>query len=232
MKKKHKIIFGAAILVVLLVGTVLWGVLGNQMYQIAKTHLSEIRYNLYAGQTSLGEVTFMSGQRESEYIINGENTPLTDFGLLTFVPAGSSDVQQARYHMVADEQVFEGNFEKNPFDQSWVADVETILENVENFTVQLTLDTEQVEATLSSVTAAWTVNHEKAIEIGCSALNLELKAWMKNGTFPAEGYVKIIHDATLNNTDYYWYVNFVNQNGEHVAVIIDPVSKEILAKKS
>ena len=53
---------------------------------------------------------------------------------------------------------------------------------------------------------------------------------MDGNNLRAESYLKIIFDQKSNTTPYYWYFGIVGENGENIAVIIDPANGNIITQ--
>lgn len=215
-----------------LMAVLLFGCNGTKYYNISKNHLSEIRYNLFVAENEHVKVSFMSGQREKEYVIDGTSSTLTNFGVVTFTVLDSKqNTEGATYQVTVGTQVFSGALEENPFDHTLVADIQTIVENTATVTAKITIGEWQQQLTLSSVSQNWVVDHNEALKIACKQLQKSMESMMVEGQFCAEGYIKIVHDDDVNKNQYYWYVNFVTKENKNAAVIIDPMSKGIMAQK-
>jgi hypothetical protein len=230
--KKFK--FGFVFVVLCMSVVLLSGCFSNKLYNLSVNKLAEVRYNLYYGGNTDIEVTLMSGKREKDYIINGYCTEPVEFGVLTFKVL-DDDLElsgEQFYVLVVGTTRYDGNLEKNPFDGTYVADLKKIIESDLKMTAKIMIGTFVHEVELKNATKDWVVNHDEALKIACKELKPELETFIENGEFAGEVYVKIITEKEFTSDTYYWYVNFVNRTGKTLAIIIDPMTKEILAKKS
>jgi len=227
--------FKPSMLLIFLSGTILIlsGCFGNNYYNLTLTKLAEVRYNLYYGANDNIEVTLMSGEREKDYIINGYCTPPVEFGVLTFKILDESLelAETPMYVLIVGTTRYNGELEKNPFDGTYVADLKKIIKGDINIYAKILIGTFVEEVGLASATKNWKIDHNEALKIACKELKGQLTDFVENGEFLGEAYVKIINDKEFNKNAYYWYVNFVSREGKNIAVIIDPISKSILAKK-
>lgn len=201
-------------------------------YTKAKNNIAEIRNNIYAGENESIKATFMTGEREKEYVINGKATQLIEFGVITFYLTGNNVTfaKTGNYKMIIEGKTFEGELQLNPFDNTYVADLGKNFETKEDIVVQINIGSFENEIKLSLQNGEWLLNSIDALELACKVLKTQLKDY-NNETWTAEVYIKIIHDEEVSSDKYFWYVSFVGQNGINHSVIIEPNTKEILAKK-
>jgi len=204
----------------------------DKTYNLTKNNLAEIRYNIFTGSSENISVTFMSGQREKDYVINGYNSDLIDFGVVTITLNNPElDSSNATFALTINTLRYEDALEKNPFDGTLVADIGVVVDNeVNTITIKVIIDKLVEEITLTNLTSDWKVNSLDALRIACKSLSEELKPLISN-EFLGEVYIKIIEDTIANNGNYFWYVNFISRNGIQHSVIIDPITSDILASK-
>ena len=204
----------------------------NKTYKSALSTISEIRYNIFAGCSDHFDVTFMSGRREKDYVINGYNTELIDFGIVTIsVKDPDAQINNPRFSLTINTLRYDDILEKNPFDGTYVADIKNIIDDdLNSITLKLFMGDIVEELTLQNLSINWKVDSKKALKIACKELSKELAPLITN-MFLGETYIKIIKDTIINNDSYYWYVNFASRNGIYHSIIIDPMTSEILAKK-
>lgn len=200
----------------------------NSTYKEVSKNLSEVRYNIYVGETDTLKATFMCGKREKDYVINGYSSALIDFGIITVTLKKDLPHENAKVVLTVDTNRYEELLEENPFDGTLVCDLK-LLTTSNDLTVKVFLNGKTEELKLQSVSSDWKITHVEALKLACKTLNNELKTHISDG-YKGEVYVKIIEDTKVNKGNYYWYVSFANRDGIKHTVIIDPVSGEILAK--
>lgn len=201
-------------------------------YKSLKSNLSEIRQNIFVGSSENFDITFMSGKREKDYVVNGYNTELIDFGIITITTNFEVDASiSPSFALTVETLRYEDILEKNPFDGTYVADIKVLVDdNISSITVKIFMGEIVEEITLNNLSCSWEVSPYSALKIAYKNLSDELAPLMRK-EFLGEVYIKIIKDTILNNNNYYWYVNFVSRNGIYHSIIIDPMTSEILAKK-
>lgn len=203
----------------------------NKYYKITRSSIAEIRYNIFAGSSDNFDITFMSGQREKDYVINGYNTDLIDFGIVTITVKNHDLDLNENFALTIDTLRYENTLEKNPFDGTYVSDIGiTVSNNVNSISIKVFHGESSEEIKLNNLSQDWEIDCYDALKLSCNALSQELKPLTTNG-FLGEVYIKIIKDTIVNDGSYYWYVNFVSRDGVNHNIIINPLTSEILAKK-
>jgi hypothetical protein len=111
----------------------------NQYLNITKNSLAEIRYNIFTGNSDNFDITFMSGKREKNYVINGYNTELIDFGIITITTNFEVDASiSPSFALTVETLRYEDILEKNPFDGTYVADIKVLVaDNISSITVKI-----------------------------------------------------------------------------------------------
>lgn len=204
----------------------------SKIYNLTKKNLAEIRYNIFTGDSDNFHITFMSGQREKDYVINGYNSELINFGVVTISLKNETlDTTNSNFALTINTLRYEDILEKNPFDGTLVADIGTIVDNeIKSITIKVFIDKIIEEITLTNISYNWNVDYNDALKIACKSLSEELTPLLTN-EFLGEAYIKIIEDTIENKDNYLWYVNFVSRNGIQHSIIIDPITSKVLAKK-
>lgn len=206
----------------------------NKMYNLVKNNVSEMRINYYVGKSSNLYVSFITGFREQNYIIDGKNTTAVEFGVVSFKLLNDALItsEELTFELIVDGKKYDGSLQKNPYDNTFVADIQSQVKGVKNIIAKIVDKQNVYDVSLQSVIKDWKVDHELALKIACKELKNELETYVINGIFRGEVYVRIINNANMTNDKYFWYVNFVAEDGKTTAVIIDPITKEVLAKRN
>lgn len=205
----------------------------SNLYKSVKNNVSEVRQNIYTGESQSLVGSFMSGKREEDYVINGVSTTSIEFGVIA-VSLQNINVGYAKtgqYTLISGKDTYSGELQLNPFDNSYVADIGTIIDSDDEIILKVSIGSFSDEVTLSKINTSWSINHNDALKLACKTLKSDLKGWNTKTGFDGEAYVKIIHDSKISSTDYFWYISFVNTTGTMHSVIIHPITGEILAKK-
>lgn len=204
----------------------------NKYYNLTKSNIAEIRHNIFVGNSDNFDITFMSGKREKDYVVNGYNTTLIDFGIITIsLKSPNIEVQNPSFVLTIDTLRYEEVLEKNPFDGTFVADIGLIVDNnLPSMSVKVFMGEIVEEIVLSNISKDWQITSYDALKLACKTLKDYLEPLCQN-EFLGEVYIKIIKDTIVDDGSYYWYVNFASRNGIYHSTIINPLTSEILAKK-
>lgn len=202
----------------------------SRIYDMTHSNIAECRQVMYVGKTNNLSVNLISGTREQNYVVNGYCTDSIAFGVLTFKLLTDINIDTANYVLTIGTTRYDGILERNPYDNTYMCDVKTLINTNDVITAKIIAGEFVESVELNNITADWNVNSDNALKLAVSELTKELKTFIENDEFKAECYIKIVNDDEVNEM-YYWYVSFVGRNGKTYAVIIDPISNEILAKK-
>lgn len=203
----------------------------NKYESYLKNNTAEIRNYLFVGNDDDFDVSFISGKREKNYIVNGYATELVDFGVLTFFPKNDLDVDYtiANFVLLVGTNKFEGVLQKNPFDGSLVADIKTNISPTANVTAKIEMGEFSREIKLNCVNADWKIQSEDVYSILSKKFKSEIDKCVVGKSFAGEVYIKILNDADENVSDFYWYVCILTRTGGRLSLIISPDTGETLA---
>lgn len=203
----------------------------NKYENILKSNTAEVQEFLLEGKSNNIKSSLVCGMREKEYKINGYATDLIEFGILTFeLPnIDDYDVSLAQYVLTVDTLRYDGELEKNPFNNTLVADIKKIINLSDNITAKLIIGDFVSEIKLNNVADEWKVNSDDVYQIVSNKFKPDIETLNSNNIFGGEVYVKIINDADMYKGDYYWYVSIIGRKGGTLSLIICPDSKDILA---
>ena len=202
---------------------------------IVMNNLAEVRYNVFEGESENFSITFMSGMREDPYCADGLANPLIEFGVITLVSKNEGavyDAAQKKYTITIDFNSYNGDFDINPFDRSLVADIQKVVSDTSNISIQVLVADITEIVTLTNGLSNATINYDKALTLALNELKTEIKPLIKNKQLHAEVYIKIITDLNRTFNKFYWYVALLDDSGKTIAVIIDPISGELVAKRA
>ena len=105
--------------------------------EVIESSLSEYRKNLFAGKTNNFIATFSSGEREDSYIMDGNKTKLVNFGVLTISFIISPDSTSPQFELKVNTNTYTGELERNPYDNTYVFDIETQVDDSNTLTLYL-----------------------------------------------------------------------------------------------
>lgn len=191
-------------------------------------NMADIRYNLFVGQAENISANLMCGMRENPYQADGIAKKTVQFGVIT-VTLKNRPTESVHYSLVAGKQSFAGVLEENPYNHTFMVDIEKIIDGEEG--VYLTVEGVASNMQLMPISKDWAVQYDKALELGISALEEDIKSMYHKRKFKAECFLKIILDQNAINNPYYWCFGVTGEDGKKAVVIFDVESGEIITKQ-
>ncbi|MBQ9793251.1 MAG: hypothetical protein IJW32_05920 [Clostridia bacterium] len=197
----------------------------NNPQEVSTNVLSEYRKNLFVSKTNFCVATFTSGQREENYIMDGSNTKLVDFGVLTVKFDNYTSQSLPKFELKINNDLYTGEFEHNPYDNTFVFDIQKQVSD--NDTLNLYLVDFDQSTLLQCCSKNWKINYKQAHTIFTEKYKTEITSHTTDNVLKGEVYIKIVSDdKDLKN--FYWYVLLVCQNGDMYSSLIDVNSGEIV----
>ena len=201
---------------------------------LAQKNISEVRYNLFRGSNETLSATLMTGEREEDYILNGKAENLVDFGIITVIfKQPTTDLMGSpTYKLTVDDEYYEGELEKSPFDASYVSDVQHRVDDASQVYLLVEWDTLYETIKLDAISPDWQLNWEKALEVAMENIaDTNFEELVDGGKLKAEVHIKIISDPQGVTNQHYWYISIYGQNGSVIEMVIDPNTSEVVSKR-
>lgn len=190
--------------------------------------LSEIRSNvLVSPEDSPYKITAISGRREDPFMIDGISGKKQDFTVITLKPESDGPIIDYKYRISLNDTEYEGVMIKHPFDITYSADIPVKTDQV-SLKLFITVNNNESEVDLKTIRQHDFISPEKALEIAEKKLKKSIKQFKSQGA-DYEVYLRLINNPISEAGGYYWYAAFVGSNDQTYAVLIDPVSTEIVA---
>lgn len=198
---------------------------GNSLEGAISSNISEYRQNFFYGSNSNYTASFTDGKREQDFVTNGTSTPLVGFGVLV-VRAKDTTSDNLDFELKINEEQITGTLSKNPFDNSYVIDVEREVSAGDKVLLKInSFDQEYTQ--LDNLSSEWAVNHNKALNIFVEHNKENLSKYYVDNVFSGEVYIKIVADK-LDEGNIYWYVLCVLTDGNVMGSLISVKTGEIL----
>jgi len=216
---------------ILIASLVIFSSCTNKYENLLKSNTAEVREFLMEGNGKDIKVSLICGKREKDYKINGYASELIEFGVLTFELENIDEYDEnlANFVLLVGTTRYDGSLEKNPFDDTLVADIKKIINHNENVVAKIIIGDYSQEIKLKCVNNDFKVTSDDVYKIVASTYKKQLELINSNNVFNGEIYIKILNDADMYKGDYYWYVTLVTRKGGKVSLIISPYTAEILA---
>lgn len=191
-------------------------------------NISEIQTALFSAEDKNIFATLALGKRENPYVVDGNSEELVDFAVLTVYPQQlRPQSQNASFVLTTNQAQYDGKFEVNPFDNSFVVDLQTIETDFSKIMLSLTIDGIEYSYELQNQLQGSSANSEEVKNIASKQFESIKDKLIKNGKLQAEVYIRVIKKFGHMPL---WYVSVVTSQSDLFALIIDPASKEVIAK--
>ncbi len=204
---------------------------GTTQSELILQNIAEVRYNIFSGENNIYVATFMSGKRESPYVVNGICEKQVEFGMLTVKYKSKDMPNVAQYELSIGENVYKGNLEYNNYESSLMVDIQKVVADDAQIKLKVITNIDEQTCELSPKTKDMEITWRTALDIALESMGDDVKSYISKNKINGEVYVKIITDLNSNFDDYYWYVSIVRTDGKTSGVIIDPQSGEVIAKR-
>ena len=191
-----------------------------------KDSISEESNFLYFGDCDLFYVTLTSGMREEPYLHDGKSMPKQNFAVICVTFYENVTGELLPFDIVINDNHLEGSLEKNPFSANYMTDLEIVLDN----TATIKFSSQQQELSLICKSDDFQTTSKDAIQLALEHLNDDLLSMFKNTKFNAECYLKIINNPHQNKNVFFWYFTIKSPTTTVATIIIDTMSKTVLAK--
>lgn len=201
---------------------------------IINENLAEIREYYYEGECDEFDVSLVCGYREKDYVLNGYVTEQIEFGVLTFVMDDVSkyNIDNMKYVLIIGTNRYDGVLEKNPFDNSLVADIKKRVNVDKGVSAKIMLGEFVKEVKLKRIDSEWKISSTDLKDIIYKNYKNEIKSLIENDSFQGEIYIRAINDKDEYADDYYWYVSIISRKGGKLNALISIDNGEILLQKN
>ena len=200
---------------------------GLNIDSAVNNNLSEIRKNVFEGQTDTLKVSCMSGERENPYTYDGVSEEKCEFGIITVNFKEFVGAINVPFVATIDDKKFEGTLEKSPFNENYMVDIESVADDEAKILISIN-DEPAIE--LQNISSTWEIDWQKALTLGKTYLSEELNAILSNGKFEAECYLKPVTDEGFISGQYFWSFFIVDKNFVRYTVVLDVNSGDMLVK--
>ena len=144
-------------------------------------HLIEVRNNLFAGQDETYYATVCTGQREQDYALDGVVNELVPFGIVTLARLDNEMLNNDTYSftLTLNGETINGTLEKSPYDNTYSADVEQTIPNDAEISLEVAIDGDNFNQTLTNMSDTFAISKDNAISIACEELKDSIKKLSK-----------------------------------------------------
>ena len=228
-KKRRKIIL--VVLLVLLVGIVAFMNLKPDLKMLVEDNLSELRSELFVGESECYRCYIASGYREEPYNCDGVKNELVPFAVIS-LRGKSGNIPSASYTLTVDDKEYVGQFEYDPYGSGLVVDAEVFVTSENAVKLCVTVNGKTEEVKLVSKSKDFKVKGDDVVNIICENKKEKLDELTSLRKLQAEIFIKIATDNDFTFDKSYYYVCICDRNGNTYDFLVDVDSGNIVATKS
>ena len=222
MRMKRKIVILVVATILICASILCLSACNRQKDEKTGDNISRLTAEYYVGESELFAVTVEKGRREKNFIADGKATDVQDFAEVTILPLKTNDYEEITYVLNGENATLEGTVKKSEYGE---------------YTAQIALDFVPTSVTLTAGETSETIDLASVLEGALTpedVINIaknEFKETLdKEATTGKEReiYLKII---TGDRENYYYYVSFIGDGVDYLAVLIEPKTGKIVSKK-
>ena len=177
----------------------------------------------FVGESAQFAVSIEKGKREKTFIADGKATDVVEFCEVTITPLASNSYESVSFVISGADSTLSGEITTADYGE-YSATIEL------NFTptsVTVTAGSDVSEIELANILDG-ALSSADAVNIAKEAFKDKLTQESEEGLGEREIYVKIITGDRLN---YYYYVSFIGDGVDYLAMLIDPKTGDIVSKR-
>ena len=188
---------------------------------VAERSISEYRKNLFVAINDDLGVSFVTGKREEPYQYDGRCGELAEFGVLTVKFKESFVGVSPSFTLYIDSFQYNGSLEFNPFDGTYVADIEKEFNDNVDISLRLHAGGKDYDMPLECISKNFAINYKQAFDLAVHAMQSLIELHIKDGKLEGEIFIKFVGDNTMQLDTVYYYILFVPVEGDSVSCLID-----------
>lgn len=195
----------------------------GKLETLVEQNVSDLRVNYFEG---LGDNYFASlscGYREENFAYDGVSTTKVECGVLTLGFFDICSYNKITVVLSVDGMQSEVVLDHSPFEELFMADIGSIVQNTSAVTLNLKGSSQVLE--LKEVSTEWEIGYKNALNIGTNHFAEEIKKLSETGKIDAEFYLKVISKDGFDKT--YWYFGITDKAGNVHFCLIDTASGDV-----
>lgn len=186
--------------------------------------ISEITKVYFAGETEGLKGNISVGEREEDYIVDGNHTRNVDFSLIALKFEKLLPVNQIEIEIILNTQKSSIILDLNPANHYYMADLGYNLMPEDNIEIHF----QNYDLKFENISQNFSVNYHQAIQIAKKELSNQLKDFYKDKDFNGECYLKILTNQDGEAQKLFWAFTVIGKNSLKHNVIISTESGEVI----
>ena len=187
---------------------------------------------VYVGENEDFAVSFVTGEAEKLIVIDGEVGEIAPFATLTVTPQTSELFNNTyTYLMKGENGEKSGSLVKDVIGASFSAEVEGAKEIGKILAVSVVAEgILESEVTLANKLEG-ALDWKEVLAVAEKELADVITAESDTGNLQREIYVKLVNALAAQDAPYYYYVSFIKSPSDYWALLVDPMTGEVISKK-
>ncbi len=187
---------------------------------------------VYVGANEDFNVHFATGEAEKLIVVDGKVGELTRFATLTVTPLTSSLFNNTYSYVLTGESGEKtGDLIKDVIGATFTAEVEGA-DGIGKITEVKIVAKDIMESVVPLTNKLEGAMDWKAIlKVAEAELKEAIEEESDTGALPREIYIKLVNAMAEGDAPYYYYVSFIKSPAEYWALLLDPVTGEVISKK-
>lgn len=199
--------------------------------EILSDSVSSRQSACYTGSDENFDVTLTTLAQEEAFIADGKVGNVVTRTTLSVKPKAAVDKEMS-YSLQSESGKKEGELSKNVLGSAYIAEIEGLSDLGVPTTVVITVgsgdETTEYTVTLADRMAD-VIDADEAVMTAYGYYKQQLDAEIASEDgWQREIFVRFVNDRKDSESKYYWYVAFVADRNDDMAVLIDPATKEIV----
>ena len=189
---------------------------------------SDLTSVFFLSDTHFGHVEVYCGQREQIFEYDGISTQKVDYGIVKVCFNQKTEAKTIDAQLKIEDEVLDITLEQNPFDQSYMVDIEKQISKNANISLKI-FDISTEEITVECQSKKWKISDKQALEIVGKSLQQFMSENSKNNN-NYECYLKVVHNIQDGQRLYFYTFSVKTTQQKSANVLIDVYSGDVLVK--
>jgi len=213
-----KILLGLFLLLVPVV------MMGCQKSVSLEESISEITKIYFVAENSEVKANISVGEREEDYIVDGNHTKNVDFSLIALKFESLLPDNQIQVDLIVNDVNSTIILDLNPANHYYMTDLGYALKQDD----KISLLYQDFNLTFENASQTFGVSYRQALSIAKDALGDKLDKYYIGKDFSGEGYLKVLTGQGEEEGDLFWVLTLVGKNGSENNVVLSVVDGKVI----
>lgn len=186
-----------------------------------ENNISEIRENIFIGESEHFEISVYVGKREDPYKADGVANKMTQYFLVVIEPKfDTTEDDIMNTNVIIKGQIYAKSLTKDIFRDKFIYDFVN-LKAAENFTINVQVLSYDEDVAMLEMLTAGMKTYTEALTEAMVMLKDKFEATKDEKKYSCEIYVRLSYSKFMSDKRLYWHVSILDRQGNITGVIID-----------